>query len=56
MNDVTLRQHMAEQALLEVQLLFHKDPQLYERRYRESIEAALFTPDENEVEGVVNPE
>jgi glycosyltransferase involved in cell wall biosynthesis len=52
MNDVTLRQHMAEQALSEIQIHSHKDPQLYERRYRESIEAALFANDEKQVETV----
>jgi glycosyltransferase involved in cell wall biosynthesis len=42
MNDVELRNHLIEQARLAVQKLFHADPRLYERRYRESIEAALF--------------
>lgn len=56
MNDVTLRQHLAEQALNEVQVHSHKDPQLYERRYRESIEAALFAHDETEDVAVDKPE
>ena len=42
MNDVALRQHLTEQALVEVKSLFHQDPKLYQRRYRESLEAAFF--------------
>jgi len=49
MNNVSLRQHIAEQALKEVKSLFHQDPRLYQRRYRESIESALFA---GEVEAI----
>lgn len=46
MNDVSLRQHMAERALAEVKGLFHEDPKLYQRRYRESIEQAIFADEQ----------
>jgi glycosyltransferase involved in cell wall biosynthesis len=42
MNDVQLRKHMADQALLAVQEYFDQDPKLFQKRYRASIEQALF--------------
>ena len=42
MNDVSLRRHLADQALTAVQEYFHQDPKMFQKQYRASIEQALF--------------
>jgi hypothetical protein len=42
MNDVELRKQMADQALMAVQDYFHQDPTLFQRKYRASVEQAMF--------------
>ena len=46
MNNVTLRQHMTEQARQTMEEFFHRDPELYQKQYRASVEAALFAGEE----------
>jgi len=42
MNDVELRKQLADQALIAVQDYFHQDPKVFQRKYRESVEDAIF--------------
>jgi glycosyltransferase involved in cell wall biosynthesis len=42
MNDVELRKQMADQALMAAQDYFHQDPTLFQRKYRASVEGAMF--------------
>jgi len=42
MNDVELRKQLSDQALSAVQDYFHQDPTIFQRKYRESIEEAMF--------------
>jgi len=43
MNDVELRKQLSDQALTAVQDYFDQDPTVYQRKYRESVEEAIFT-------------
>jgi glycosyltransferase involved in cell wall biosynthesis len=43
MNDVELRKQLSDQALVAVQSHFHQDPTSFQRKYRESVEEAIFT-------------
>jgi len=46
MNDVELRKQMADQALVSVQDYFDQDPKVFQRKYRESVEQAMFVEED----------
>ncbi len=46
MNDVELRKQLSDQALSAIQDYFHQDPTVFQRKYRESVEQAMFVEED----------